>query len=135
MGLAPDESDLSAAIEQAGKQGYAAVVVKALGVDPGHLSVTAQEAGVAVLATSDDMDWRLLDSRVSDALRSLAPSDPHDGATLGDLFALANAVALSVGAAIAIEDRNQILCTRGGDFNEGIQAFLEKRKPRYGQDS
>lgn len=104
VGLAPDESDLSAAIEQAGKQGYAAVVVKALGVDPGHLSVTAQEAGVAVLATSDDMDWRLLDSRVSDALRSLAPSDPHDGATLGDLFALANAVALSVGAAIAIED-------------------------------
>ena len=38
-------------------------------------------------------------------------------------------------AAIAMEDRNQILCTRGGDFNEGIQAFLEKRKPRYGQDS
>ena len=38
-------------------------------------------------------------------------------------------------AAIAMEDRNQILCTRGGDFNEGIKAFLEKRKPRYGQDS
>jgi enoyl-CoA hydratase/carnithine racemase len=38
-------------------------------------------------------------------------------------------------AAIAMEDRNQILCTRGGDFNEGITAFLEKRKPRYGQGS
>jgi enoyl-CoA hydratase/carnithine racemase len=36
-------------------------------------------------------------------------------------------------AAIAMEDRNQILCTRGGDFNEGIRAFLEKRKPVYGQ--
>ena len=36
-------------------------------------------------------------------------------------------------AAIAMEDRNQILCTRGGDFNEGISAFLEKRKPVYGQ--
>jgi len=36
-------------------------------------------------------------------------------------------------AAIAMEDRNQVLCTRGGDFNEGIRAFLEKRRPVYGQ--
>ena len=36
-------------------------------------------------------------------------------------------------AAIAMEDRNQVLCTRGGDFHEGIRAFLEKRKPVYGQ--
>jgi 1,4-dihydroxy-2-naphthoyl-CoA synthase len=36
-------------------------------------------------------------------------------------------------AAIAMEDRNQVLCTRGGDFQEGIHAFLEKRKPVYGQ--
>ena len=34
-------------------------------------------------------------------------------------------------AAIAMEDRNQVLCTRGGDFGEGIRAFLEKRKPNY----
>jgi enoyl-CoA hydratase/carnithine racemase len=32
-----------------------------------------------------------------------------------------------------MEDRNQVLCTRGGDFQEGIHAFLEKRKPVYGQ--
>lgn len=36
-------------------------------------------------------------------------------------------------AAIAMEDRNQVLCTRGGDFGEGIRAFLEKRKPVYGK--
>ena len=36
-------------------------------------------------------------------------------------------------AAIAMEDRNQILCTRGGDFHEGISAFLEKRAPVYGK--
>jgi enoyl-CoA hydratase/carnithine racemase len=36
-------------------------------------------------------------------------------------------------AAIAIEDRNQILCTQGEDFAEGVAAFLEKRESRYGR--
>lgn len=33
---------------------------------------------------------------------------------------------------IAMEDRNQILCTRTSDFGEGIAAFLQKRAPQYG---
>jgi enoyl-CoA hydratase len=32
---------------------------------------------------------------------------------------------------IAMEDRNQILCTRSDDFREGISAFLGKRAPVY----
>jgi enoyl-CoA hydratase/carnithine racemase len=39
--------------------------------------------------------------------------------------------AQSLEAAIAMEDRNQILCAQGEDFREGIAAFLEKREPRY----
>ena len=38
----------------------------------------------------------------------------------------------SMEAVIAMEDRNQVLCTQGEDFAEGIAAFLEKRPPRYG---
>jgi enoyl-CoA hydratase/carnithine racemase len=38
----------------------------------------------------------------------------------------------SMEAVIALEDRNQVLCTQGEDFAEGIAAFLEKRAPRYG---
>ena len=34
-------------------------------------------------------------------------------------------------AVIAMEDRNQILCSRSGDFREGIAAFLQKRPPEF----
>jgi enoyl-CoA hydratase len=37
----------------------------------------------------------------------------------------------SLEAAIAMEDRNQILCARGPDFREGVSAFREKRRPDY----
>lgn len=37
----------------------------------------------------------------------------------------------SMEAVIALEDRNQVLCTQTGDFREGMNAFLEKRAPRY----
>jgi hypothetical protein len=30
-----------------------------------------------------------------------------------------------------VEDRNQILASSDGDFQEGVRAFLEKRKPNY----
>ena len=39
----------------------------------------------------------------------------------------------SLEAVVAMEDRNQILASRGPDFEEGIRAFLEKRPPRYGE--
>ena len=32
---------------------------------------------------------------------------------------------------IAMEDRNQILCTRTDDVREGVAAFLQKRAPQY----
>lgn len=38
----------------------------------------------------------------------------------------------SMEAVIAMEDRNQVLCTQGEDFAEGVAAFLEKRAPRFG---
>jgi enoyl-CoA hydratase/carnithine racemase len=39
----------------------------------------------------------------------------------------------SMEAVMAMEDRNQILCTRSDDFREGMTAFLEKRAPVYGR--
>lgn len=37
----------------------------------------------------------------------------------------------SLEAAVAMEDRNQILCAQTDDFREGISAFLGKRAPDY----
>src|SRR5271154_5243538 len=39
----------------------------------------------------------------------------------------------SLEQAVAIEDRNQVLCVRAGYIEEGARAFLEKRKPRFGE--
>lgn len=46
--------------------------------------------------------------------------------------ALGHAVdAGSMEAVVAMEDRNQILCTQTDDFDEGVAAFLAKRAPQY----
>lgn len=37
----------------------------------------------------------------------------------------------SLQAAMAIENRNQILCSSGPDFKEGVSAFMEGRRPNY----
>ena len=34
-------------------------------------------------------------------------------------------------AAVAVENRNQILCSRTEDAKEGMRAFIEKRPPVY----
>ena len=39
--------------------------------------------------------------------------------------------ASSLEAAMAIENRNQVLASQSKDFREGMQAFLEKRAPDY----
>ena len=37
----------------------------------------------------------------------------------------------SLEQAIAMEDRNQVICAQSSDFREGIRAFLGKRAPKY----
>ena len=43
-----------------------------------------------------------------------------------------NVDASSLEAALRIEDRNQVVCSQTDDRTEGVNAFLEKRRPEYG---
>jgi enoyl-CoA hydratase len=46
--------------------------------------------------------------------------------------ALGHAIdATALEAVVAMEDRNQVLCARDANFEEGIASFLEKREPNY----
>lgn len=96
------------ALRQAAQQGFRVLIVRAHGADPAPLAAAADDAGVALLVVDDDVDWRQLDSLITAALTTAS----HVGRSMstlavGDLFALANAVAAMVGGATAIEDPQQ----------------------------
>lgn len=41
----------------------------------------------------------------------------------------------SLEAVVAMEDRQQVVCTSTADYREGVSAFLERRPPRFGSAS
>jgi hypothetical protein len=100
---APQTADT---VRAAATTGYRAVVVKAFGDDLAVLTQVADDAGIALLTTPDEMAWRHLDALISSSKEPAFSGDTDRFAAigLGDLFALANAIASSVGGAITIED-------------------------------
>ena len=107
-GMRPDAAEASAVVLEAAAAGFRSVAVKPQGADPAPLAAVADEAGVALLAVHDEVEWLhlagILGTIVDAAVqRDLAGPD----AAVGDLFGLANAVAAAVGGATAIEDVKQ----------------------------
>lgn len=105
-GSSPGSVDALDAVHTAGTRGYVAVVVKAFGDDLTALTTAARHAGLALLTTPDEMAWRHLDALIT-ATRSAGVGSDIDhlaSVGLGDLFALANAIASSAGGAVTIEE-------------------------------
>ena len=99
----PEASKLLLDAEQA----EASAVVFKRGTDPSGLSRVEASAGVAVLSVPEEMTWTQLHGFLLNARRFSTQVDGGGGIAgvpIGDLFALANAIAGMVGGAVTIED-------------------------------
>lgn len=106
VGCDAARSEARRVVEQAASFGAAAVVIKVDDSPPASLLDAAREAGVALLGVSRRAQWGQLHTllrTVQSAVGAAQPSALGD-VPLGDLFALANAIAGFVGGAVTIED-------------------------------
>lgn len=104
VGVAARPREAVGIIEEAGTAGAAAVVLKVAEAAP-ELHDAATRTGVALLAAPHAMAWGQLYMLPRVAGGASAAEGPLlDGVPVGDLFALANAVAAMVGGAVTIED-------------------------------
>lgn len=107
VGARPGDPLTLATITEAAARDYACVVVKARSADPRDAIAAAEAAGVALMVVPDETSWRDVDKLVSAVVDAQGSSTPaYAEVPPGDLFALANAIAYSVGGATSIEDHN-----------------------------
>ncbi len=90
------------------ERGEASAVVFKRGTDSAGLSQVEVSAGVAVLSVPEEMTWTQLHAFLLNARSFSVQVDDGGGGIagvpIGDLFALANAIAGMVGGAVTIED-------------------------------
>lgn len=88
------------------------------------------ERALAVGLVSEVVDEDKLDTAAEPYVDAMMTASPV-GLRLSKECLNMSVDAGSLEAVIAMEDRNQVLCSRSEEFSEGIRAFLEKRKPVY----
>lgn len=88
------------------------------------------ERAHAVGLVSDVADADALDAAAVPYVEAMLAASPT-GLRLSKECLNISVDAGSLEAVIAMEDRNQVLCSRSEDFQEGLRAFVEKRKPAY----
>jgi hypothetical protein len=120
-------------LRRAGAAGAAAVVVKVRDDAPNPQLVDgAAEAGVALLAATPDVAWGQLHAMVRTVTATAGLDRAQGGVAVGDLFALANAVAAMVGGPVTIEDpRSTVLAYSsldGGDIDDARRATILGRR-------
>jgi GAF domain-containing protein len=108
VGLRPTSARAEDLVRESAEAGLTGVVVKRYGDPVARLMAVAEEAGIALLTADDHLAWHQLDTLVTSALSvSSSPERDVAGPAMGDLFALANAIAATVGGATTIEDPQQ----------------------------
>jgi hypothetical protein len=116
VGVDPTGAELVELIERAGRA-RAAVVVAKFPADPPseRLVRAAVEADVALAWTGPDTEWGHLHALVRMIVSTSAKRGRDDDPALGDLFALANAIAQRVGGPVTIEDAQSRLLAYSAD--------------------
>lgn len=119
VGLDPRGGELASLVRDAGSAGAAAVVAKFDDDVSAAPTAAAEACGMALLRAARDVEWGQLHSLVRMVTSTSSPSggriDPDDP-LLGDLFALANAIAARTGGPVTIEDaQSRVLAYSTGD--------------------
>jgi hypothetical protein len=105
VGVRTASSAASVLVREARRNCYSAIVFKDRGTDLTGLIATAREVGLALLLAPCDMAWRQLDALITAALSVPGTAAAtYASVGMGDLFALANAIAAALGGASCIED-------------------------------
>jgi sugar diacid utilization regulator len=125
VGLRPDSPEAEKLLRDADRAQAGAVIFKRAG-EAAELRRVAASAGVAVLSVPEEMTWTQLHGLLVNARRFSAPPDGHDGIAgvpMGDLFALANAIAAMVGGAVTIEDPSRRVLAYSALGDQPIDAW------------
>lgn len=106
VGASPGSPSFAPVVKRAGELDAAAVIAKFRADDGGGAAELARGAGIALLSLTPEMGWGQLHTLLRTSLvRAGASTEPLvGGVAVGDLFALANAVAAMVGGAVTVED-------------------------------
>jgi len=116
VGVHADRREAVELVEGAGRAGAAAVVVKCSDHGSEHVIDAAQRSGVALLGAVSEIGWGQLHALLRTARSAGGPDPARPAAAVGDLFALANAVAAMVGGPTTIEDpQSTVLAYSSGD--------------------
>lgn len=136
VGIRADDHRVGEVVEAAAAADAAAVALKAGDGAPPRLKDLAEASGVALLAVTPEVTWAQLHTLLRTAMvqAGQAPEGPSGiRAPLGDLFALANAVAAMVGGPTTIEDPQSRVLAYSSDeqpIDEGRrQTILGRRVP------
>ena len=108
IGLHPAAPEIESVIRDAAACGFGAVAIKPRSLNVDHLAKVADAEDIALLLVDDEIEWRQLDALLDSALT--AANDANNslaGLAVGDLFALANAIAAMVGGATTIENMQE----------------------------
>lgn len=104
VGVDPATPAAAGLIESAAAGGGSAVLFKTSASIPDLLTAAAERAGIAILAVTSEITWSQLHVLVRTAIATSSEPEAAGSVPLGDLFALANAVAAMVGGSTTIED-------------------------------